>query len=248
MGDSILAAWALIDDRLDELRACMTDEPVDVVAARYSTWKSATAAALEGIAKESVVRRFDAVQGSADRREGHRPTPQLYLDAAAARAFLIGLKHELTVDPAAVLLRPPEAPIPLDELRVRTIVRLLERRLPGAFREQPATREDLENGFETLLAGAGIAYERRRDSAPPRFVFPTLRTALELKLCDAPGREKEIVADIQGEALGWREAYPRMIFAVYDLGFIPDAEGFARTFDGHEGVRVVVTKAPSLPC
>ena len=75
MGDSILAAWALIDDRLDELRACMTDEPVDVVAARYRTWKSATAAALEGIAVESVVRRFDAVQGSADRREGHRPTP-----------------------------------------------------------------------------------------------------------------------------------------------------------------------------
>ena len=142
-----------------------------------------------------------------------------------------------------MLLRPPEAPIPLDELRVRTIVRLLERRLPGAFREQPATREDLENGFETLLAGAGIAYERRRDLTMASFVFPTLRAALDLKLCDRPGREKEIVAEIQGEIPARREAYPRTIFGVYDLGFIPDGEGFARAFDGHEGVRVVVMKA-----
>jgi len=245
VGDSILAAWALIDDRLDELRACMTDEPVEVVAARYGSWKRATTAALEGIAVEPVVRRFEAVQGYADRRDGHRPTPQLYLDAAAARAFLVGLKQELTVDPAAVLRRPPEAPIPPDELRLRTIVRLLERRLPGAFREQPVTREDLANGFETLLAGAGIAYERRRDAAAADFAFPTLRTALALKLCDTPGREKELVAEIEAEIPARRAAYPRMIFGVFDLGFISNAEAFARTFDGHEGVRVVVMTAAS---
>lgn len=250
MGDRIPAALALIDGRLDELRASMTDEPIDVVTKRYLAWKSATAEALAAIVVESVVSRFEAVRGSADRRDGRRPTPQIYLDGAASRAFLIGLKEELALDPAAVLLRPPTEPMSAREIGLRTIVDLLERRLPGAFRGRPEEEGHLRDGFETLLAGSGIAYERAGDAVAALsgkgaqdFAFPDLQASVRMKLCHRPGREKEIAAEIEVEIAAGRARYPRMVFAVYDLGFIQNADAFTMTFDGHQGVRVVVMKA-----
>jgi hypothetical protein len=247
MGDSIPAALALIDDRLDELRASMTDEPIDVVTKRYLAWKSATAEALAAIVVESVVSRFEAVRGSAGRRDGRRPTPQIYLDGAAARAFLRGLKEELALGPAAVLRRPPTEPMSARDIGLRTIVDLLERRLPGAFRGGPEDEGNLRDGFETLLAGSGIAYERAGDAiaAPsgnvvPDFAFPDLQAALRMKLCHRPGREKEIAAEIEEETAAGRARYPRMVFAVYDLGFIRDVGQFSKRFEGRDAVRVVV--------
>ena len=249
MAESISTALALIDARLDELHASMTDEPIDVVAERYRSWKSATHAALEGIVVESALRRFDMARGAVDHGGGHRPTPPVFLDGAASRAFLVAMKEDLETDPAAVLRRPPSEPMPAHRLGLLKVIDLLERRLPRAFRGRPAEERDLHNGFETLLAGAGIAYEREGDSIShlsrtnvPDFTFPGLRTALELKLCERPGREKEIVAEIDDEILAGRARYPQIVFAIYDLGFIRDPEQFSAAFKAHDGVLVIVMK------
>jgi hypothetical protein len=246
MGDSLPAALTLIDDRLDELRASMTDEPVEVVTKRYVAWKGATAAALAAIVSESVVGRFEAARGSADRRDGRRPTPQIYLDGAASRAFLMRLREELALDPAAVLRLPPSEPMSPQEFGLRTVVDLLERRLPTAFRGRPEEESELRDGFEALLAGAGVAYERGAGPSGnrvPDFAFPGLRAALRLKLSHRPGREQAIAAEIDEEIAAWGSTYPKLLFGIYDLGFIRNAGEFSKSFEGREGVRVVVMKA-----
>jgi hypothetical protein len=249
MGDSISTAMALIDDRLEELHALMTDEPIGVVTGRYLAWKSAATAALADVFVESAVRGFDLARGAADHRDGHRPTPPVYLDGAASRAFLMAMKRDLEKDPAAVLRLPPRQPMPDPALAgVLKLVNLLKRRLPRAFRGRPETELDVRNGFETLLAGAEIAYERKGESisnqtCAPDFTFPDLQAALELKLCDRPGREGEIIAEINREISACRARYRQVVFGVYDLGFIREPDRFCGAFAAHEGVWVRVIKS-----
>jgi hypothetical protein len=251
MADSISTALALIDDRLAELHALMTDEPIDVVTGRYRRWKNATSAALADIVVESVVGRFDLAGGRVDPGDGRRPTPPVYLDGAASRDFLMAMKKDLEADAAAVLLLlplPPSEPIPAHPLAgIVKVINLLERRLPRAFRGRPETERDVQNGFETLLAGAEIAYERESDSIVhssrtyvPDFTFSDLQAALELKLCSRHGCEKEITAEINDEILAYRARYPRIIFGVYDLGFIRDPDQFSRTFETGVLVSVIM--------
>ncbi|HRB12592.1 MAG TPA: hypothetical protein PKU70_06240 [Vicinamibacteria bacterium] len=249
MGDSIATAMALIDDRLEELHALMTDEAIDVVTGRYLAWKSAATATLAEIFVESMIRRFELAQGAADHGDRHRPTPPVYLDGAASRAVLMAMKRDLEKDPAAVLRRPPRQAGPDPALAgVLKIVNLLKRRLPRAFRGKPETDLDVRNGFETLLAGAEIAYERQgestsEDSCAPDFTFPDLQAALKLKLCDQPEREVEIAAEINREISGCRARYRQVVFGVFDLGFIREPDRFCGAFSAHEGVWVRVLKS-----
>lgn len=246
MADRISTALALIDDRLDELHALMTDEPLDVVTERYHAWKSATRTALADLMVESALRRFDLARVEA---EHVRPTPPVYLDAAASRASLMAIKEDLAADPALVLRVPPEEPVPAERLGLLKILDLLERRLPRAFRGRPETEREIQDGFETLLAGAGVAYQREGDSivpssrtCAPHFTFPGLQAALGLKLCNRPDRQKEIADEINDEIAACRTKYPHIIFGVYDLGFMTDADRFSKAFEAQDGIRVRVLK------
>lgn len=253
MGDSTSTALAVIDERLEELHALMTGEPIDVVTERYQAWKSATHVALADVVVESAIARFDLALGSSGHGDGHRPTPPVYLHGAASRAFLVAMKTEVERDPAAILRVPPSGPRPAHPLGdIIKVVDLLKRRLPRAFRGRPETERDVQNGFETLLAGAGVAYERESDSIvhssrtwAPDFTFPDLQTALELKLCHGPDREKEILAEIHDEILVYRTRYPHIVIGVYDLGFIREPDRFLGAFQSHEGVWVRVIKHQS---
>jgi hypothetical protein len=135
------------------------------------------------------------------------------------------------------------------------VIDLLERRLGKAFRGRPETERDVVNGFETLLAGADIAYEREKDSIVhssrtyvPDFTFPGLNAVLDLKLCDRPDREKEITAEINDEIAVYRAKYARIVFGVYDLGFLRDPDRFSEALQAHDGVWLRVIKAPVAGC
>jgi hypothetical protein len=234
MGDRLPTALTLIEDRLDELHELLTDEPVDVVTERYHAWKSATRAALAEVVVESVLRRFDLAGGAPNHGDGRRPTPPVFLDAAASRACLMVIRKDLEADAPG---------------GIGKVIDLLERRLPRAFRGRPEEERDLKNGFETLLAGAGIAYERDPDSIGyasrtyvPDFTFPGLQAALKLKLCDRPDRETQILAELDQEIPALQTRYPNLVFGVYDLGFIQDTDRLSRTFDARDGVLVLVMK------
>lgn len=250
MSDIISRALAVINGQLDALQAVMTDEPIDVVTERYRTWKRAARPVLAEIVVESLIGRFDLVRGQGARREGRRPIPQVFLDGAASRAFLAAMKTDLLKDPAAVLRLGPLDSLPSHPSGgIRTLLDLLEHGLAKAFRGEPETERDVGNGFEGLLVGTGLAYERESDPMvhssgkyAPDFTFPVLQTALKLKLCRRPGREHEIITEINDEIPAYRTKYPRILFGVYDLGFIQDPNQFSATFKARDECWVRVTQ------
>lgn len=246
MVDTISSLRTTIDDRLGELRAVMTDEPIEIVTQNYQRWKDATRGVLTSVVLESVVEGFDSARGRVDQTPGRRPIPPVFLDGAASRAFLTGLKKQLEADPSAVLREPPSEPLPQDLLGdLREVLDLLERRLPHAFRGRPTEERHLQLGFETLLTGASVKYEIDGEAIThgPRtfvadFTFPGLKAALKLKLCDGPGRAQALVAEIHEEAIAYRARYERIVFAVCDLGFITDPGSFSESLASHDGVLV----------
>lgn len=250
MSDSISTARALIDDRLDELHALLTDDPVEVVTGRYQAWKAAARTSLQAVVSEAALARFDAARGAAPPGAGGRPTPPVYLDGAASRDCLIAMKRDLEADPAALLLEPPSGATPESPLGgIIKVVDLLTRRLPSAFHGGPETERDLQDGFETLLAGAGVVYEREAGSArgfAPHFTFLDLSTALQLKLCDRADRPAAIDAEIRGEIDACHARFEHIVFGVFDLGFIPGPDAFSLAFEAHDRVWVRVIRPSNL--
>jgi hypothetical protein len=129
------------------------------------------------------------------------------------------------------------------------IITLVERKLRKAIRDKPDKEKQVQDAFETLLVGADIPHERETDSIVyssktyvPDFTFPSINLAVELKLCNKPEREKEIIPEINDDILAYKTKYGNLIFAVYDLGYIRDVDRFTQAFEASEGVIVRVVK------
>jgi len=121
-------------------------------------------------------------------------------------------------------------------------------RLRVVMYDPPKVEDEVQNGFESLLVGAGIPYKRETDSIPystkhyiPDFTIPNLNMAIEIKLCKRAGQQKELVDEINADILGYQKKFPKLLFIVYDLGLIRDVERFTSEFE-HQGVMVRVVK------
>jgi hypothetical protein len=129
------------------------------------------------------------------------------------------------------------------------ILSLVERKLRKANREKPEREKQVQDAFETLLIGAAVGFERETDSIvyssktyTPDFSFPALDLVVELKLCNRGDREKQMIAEINDDILAYKTKYGKIIFGVYDLGFIRDVERFGDAFEERDGVIVRVVK------
>jgi hypothetical protein len=129
------------------------------------------------------------------------------------------------------------------------ILGLIERKLRKVVRNPPTREREVQDAFESLLVGADIEFGRETDSIEyssktyvPDFTFPRVDLALDMKLCNRPEREKEIIAEINDDILAYRTKYGNLLFVVYDLGHVRDVDRFAQAFEAHEGVLVRVVK------
>jgi hypothetical protein len=130
---------------------------------------------------------------------------------------------------------------------ILNVINLSERKLRKAVLHPPSKEKDIQDIFETLLIGADIPYSRENDSIEyssktyiPDFTIQRAELAIEIKLSNREGREKEIIAEINDDILAYRTRYANLLFVVYDCGFIRDVERFASNFEeNHAIVRVV---------
>lgn len=120
--------------------------------------------------------------------------------------------------------------------------------LRKVIRSTPKNEKEVQHAFENLLVGASIPYSRETDrieysskTYTPDFTMPQIDLAIEMKLC-GPGREKEIIAEINDDILAYRTKYGNILFVVYDLGQIRDLERFTVSFEQHQNVIVRVVK------
>lgn len=129
------------------------------------------------------------------------------------------------------------------------VLTLVERKLRKVIRATPTKEREVQDAFESLLVGAEIPYGRETVSIEyssktyvPDFVFEPLDLVVEIKLCNRPEREKEIIAEINDDILAYGTRYGNQVFVVYDVGHIRDVERFCSTFESQDGVLVRVVK------
>lgn len=129
------------------------------------------------------------------------------------------------------------------------VLTLIERKLRKVIRATPTKEKEVQDALESLLEGADIQYSRETESIEyssktyvPDFIFQPLDLVVEVKLCNRPEREKEIIAEINDDILAYSTRYGNQIYVVYDSGHIRDVDRFSSTFENNDGVLVRVVK------
>lgn len=130
-----------------------------------------------------------------------------------------------------------------------TLIDLAQSKLRKTVRAKPEEEREVQDKFEDVLISVGFKYLRDQEtvvysskSYKPDFTFPGINTALEIKLCNRPGREKDIIAEINDDILAYKTKYPNIVFLVYDLGYIRDIDRFKADIESQDRVIVLVIK------
>lgn len=164
-----------------------------------------------------------------------------------ARGLLLAAKDELENSDMGSVYKGkdsgPEASILL------RIINLAEHKLRKTIRNSPNAEKEIQDNFENLLIGTDIPYSRETDSIEysaktytPDFTIQKSDLTIEMKLCGKNGREKEIIAEINDDILAYQTKYGNIIFIIYDIGIIRDADRFIGNFEENEGVIVKIIK------
>ena len=129
------------------------------------------------------------------------------------------------------------------------IVHLLEHKLRKMIREQPSDEKDVQNIVEKLLIASDTEYKREfpvisysSKNYIPDFSFSRISLALEIKICNRKGREKELIKEINDDIMAYSKVFSNLLFLIYDLGLIRDVELFSREFEKDNSVLVKVIK------
>ena len=111
----------------------------------------------------------------------------------------------------------------------------------------------MQNAVEQLLIGRGLQkgqdYDREvgrvKVSAKeviPDFVLPPISTAIEVKIIKDASRVKTVIDEINADIGAYSSKYERIIFLVYDLGFIRDEVEFRQGLESPGNVALVIVK------
>jgi hypothetical protein len=129
------------------------------------------------------------------------------------------------------------------------IISLIEANLRPAIFVDPENERQVQNALETIFRARGLEFRRETETVPysskryvPDFTFANLGLAVEVKLCGRASREKDMIDEVNADIVGYRGAYERVVFVIYDLGFIRDIETFCSGIEDQPGVQVCVIK------
>jgi hypothetical protein len=132
---------------------------------------------------------------------------------------------------------------------IMKLINLAEHSLHKVLRAKPNHEGEVQDAFEGLLVGANVPYKRETERVEyssktytPDFTVPRINLAIELKLCNRQGREKEIIAEMNDDILAYGTKFANLLFVVYDLGFVRDVDRFIRSFENNQNLVVRVVK------
>jgi hypothetical protein len=132
---------------------------------------------------------------------------------------------------------------------IMALINLADRKLRQVVRKKPEAETEVQDAFESLLVGAAVPYKRETERIEyssktyiPDFTVPKINLAIELKLCNRQGREKEIIGEVNDDIRAYQTKYGNLLFVIYDLGFIRDVDRFTGAFEENQSVVVLVVK------
>ena len=129
------------------------------------------------------------------------------------------------------------------------IISLIENKLRKVVRNAPSKEKEIQDAVESLFVGADLdgQFTREKENLVyslktyiPDFVFNKINTVVEIKLCNASQREKEIIAEINDDILAYKTKYANIIFVVYDIGIIRDRDRFKGSFENSDVIIIIV--------
>ncbi len=118
---------------------------------------------------------------------------------------------------------------------------------------KPENEYEVQNAIESLFIGKGwnkgIDYDRETGKLEfsgkeyiPDFVIPKYNLCIEVKLIKE-GRKSKVIEEINADITAYSKEYKRLLFVVYDLGYIRDELEFKRDIENvDEGIKVIVVK------
>jgi len=137
----------------------------------------------------------------------------------------------------------------LETAQIHKIISLTDLKLRTMIRTTPVEEKEIQDAFENLLLGAGVAYSRETESIEystktytPDFSVKEEDLVVEIKLCNKKEREKKIIPEINDDIMAYKTKHRNVIFIVYDTGFIRDTEQFSRHFEEKKGVVIKIIK------
>ena len=129
------------------------------------------------------------------------------------------------------------------------IINLFEHKLRKVIRDIPNNERDIQNAVETLLVATDIEHNREFPTITysskkyiPDFSFAKLSMALEIKICNRKGREKELIAEINDDIMAYSKEFTNLFFLIYDIGLIRDIDLLTSEFEKKESVVIKVIK------
>lgn len=131
------------------------------------------------------------------------------------------------------------------------IISLIDSKLRKAIRSKPEKEKDVQDALENLFIGADLdkIFTREKENLEysgkayiPDFVFRTIKTVVEAKLCNSSKREKEIIDEINADIAAYKTAYVNLIFVIYDLGIIRDLDKMKSQLEENKNVTILIVK------
>lgn len=150
--------------------------------------------------------------------------------------------------------KQPTVPAPTtqaltESLKTSALIKLVERKLRTAMRKRPADEKAVQDVVEALLLGADVPFSREQDTIQyssrnyrPDFTLREYDLAIEVKFCAEPGRESDIIREINDDILAYRTAFKSTLFLIYDIGCIRDVDKFCGPFKAQQDVHICVIK------
>jgi hypothetical protein len=130
------------------------------------------------------------------------------------------------------------------------LVEDIDDKLRATIHENPKNEREVQESVENLLIIKDYEFNREKVTIPystkyytPDFTFDTLNTAMDVKLCNSPSDEKNVIDEINADIPAYKSKYGYVVFVVYDMGFIRDTLSFVKGIEkNNPSVYVTVVK------
>jgi len=129
------------------------------------------------------------------------------------------------------------------------IIDLVNANLRASIYQDPKREREVQDVLETIFRARTLDFRREKDTVPfstkryiPDFTFNAIGLAVEVKLCKDKDREKDMIDEIGADIIGYADRYDRIIFVIYDLGFIRDTAQFRADIEKKGNVHILIIK------
>ncbi len=130
---------------------------------------------------------------------------------------------------------------------------LISKNFRKMFHESPSIEKTVQDTLENLFIAnnknKGIDYDREAGKFMfagreyiPDFIVPTLKLCIEVKLLKDKSRKSKLIEEINADITAYSKEYERILFVIYDLGYIRDEIEFKRDIEASGNIKVIIIK------